>query len=133
MLADAPLAMLFRFQVTTPLAREAEMPGGDWIETIAKAEGNDSVATTPVAVDGPRLVTEIEKVILLVTRVVAGDAKFEIPRSAAGLISVVVCAELLAGRQSEPAELVTVAMFVMVPVDSACNVIVTVAVALLPI
>ena len=100
---------------------------------IPKPDGIESVTTTPVAVDGPRLVTVQVKVTLLSTKVEEGDATCEIPRSAAGLMRVVVCTELLAGRQSEPAELVTDAMFVSVPAASGWNVSVTVAVALPPI
>ena len=130
--ADTPLNMLPRFQVTTPFAWLVLLPGGDWMEMTDKPDASESVTTTPVAVDGPRFVTVIVKVTLLVTRVEAGDAMFEIARSAAGLTEVVACVELLAKFESNPAELVTVAMFVMVPAFIGVTVIVTEAVPLLP-
>ena len=109
-----------------------ELPAGAWIETILKDDGTVSVITVPVAVDGPRLVAMVVNVTLLNTGTEAGNGTFEIPRSAAGLIRVVACAVLLAAFQSAPAELVTLAIFVMVPSTIGVTVIVTEAVPLLP-
>ena len=112
------------------MAWPEEPPAGDWIETTANADGNGSVTTTPVAVDGPRLLTVMVKVTLLVTRVEVGDAVWVRARSAAGVTVVKTTAELFAGVGSIRAE-VTPAVLVMVPATRGVTVMVMVAVALL--
>ena len=99
-------------------------------DTNAKPVGNKSATTTPLAGDGPRLVTMIVNVTLLETNVEPPDAVLEMDKSATGLTAVTTEAESLAELKSITPD-VTLAVFVMASSLRTVTTMVTVAVALL--
>src|SRR6202142_2532375 len=119
-LLTAPLINVPRVQLTTPLLL-APPPLALTKVTLA---GRASVTTTPPALDGPRLVTEIVYVRLLEARTLAGPV-LPMATSASG-VTVVATGELvlLPGFGSAVVE-VTVALFVTAPLAGDFTVIVT--------
>ena len=125
--AEAPLARLAALKVITPPSPWDQEPWFHCAETNERPGGSVSVRTTPEAVEGPRFVTTMVKVILLETSVEPGDALCDTLRSAAGATVTATEAELLAGSGSKTPE-PAVAVFVTVP--AALNLTVSVAVAM---
>src|ERR1044071_2337348 len=101
------------------------------MDTTEKDGGIVSLTTTLAAVDGPRLVTVIVKVTLLVNGVEPGTAILENAKSASGLTVVFTDAVLFAGTVSVPAELVMLTMFETAPSTAEFNVRVRLATPLL--
>lgn len=122
--AVAPFASEPRLQ----LMAVVQLPWLGVSETRTMPAGSVSVKVTPVAVEGPLLVTVNEKVILLPVLTVCGVAVSASERSAAGFTVALALAELFAGLGSFSLA-ITVAELVTVPVVVGFSTTSTVALA----
>jgi hypothetical protein len=124
-LAFAPFAMVPSGHVTVPADCE-QLPCAEVADWKVTPLGSVSVTDTPVAADGPALLTPKVYVSSCPDDTGSGASDFVIERSATGFTVVAAPAELLAGVGSLTLE-DTLAVFVIVPVDWGVTLIWTLA------